>query len=52
MTVSLLEQIGQLVASNPVYARRTGNDEAYKRFLELYPPTDLKNLTLDQYCPW
>lgn len=50
MTVSLFEQVGQLAANNPVYARRTGNDEAYKRFLELYPPTELKSLTLDQYC--
>lgn len=50
MTVSLFEQVGQLVANNPEYARQTSNDEAYKRFLELYPADSLKNLTLDQYC--
>ena len=50
MTASLLEQVGQLVANNPAYARRTGNNEAYERFIELYPAGSLKNLTLDQYC--
>jgi len=46
----LLSKLGELIKDNPIVGSRTGDDSRYKKFLDVFPPAQLKELNLEQYC--
>lgn len=44
------ERLCRFVDAKADFMARTGNNEKYREFLNLYPAGNIKSLTLDEYC--
>ena len=46
----LKEKIAKILSDNKFSVQNTADNDAYDRFLSLYPSSQLESLTLDDYC--
>lgn len=44
------EKLANVIEASSTATQRTGDDDQYQKFVNLYPASSIKDLTVDQYC--